>query len=233
MRSQRFSDLVLIHGGPGAPGSLDDLALLLPGAAAPRQTRFSIDELIDELSGQFEGAKVLLGHSWGAWLAVLFAVARPEKVKSLILVGSGPVDARQTPKIAAARAAKIGPRYNELVQAVAQNPALLPELGRLCELSDDYAPVSPPPPCTVNGRMYNAVWSEAATLRAEGKIAAAFAALPRPAAIIHGADDPHPFSGVAGSIPFARTFLLGRCGHSPWREKFARDFFLAIVDELV
>ncbi|MDD4816482.1 MAG: alpha/beta hydrolase [Victivallaceae bacterium] len=233
MIPKRFSGLVLIHGGPGAPGSMDDLASMLPGAAAPRQTKYSIAELTAELAGQFDGAKVLLGHSWGAWLAVLFTAAHPEKVKSLILVGTPPLDERFVPLIAAARAAKAGPRFNELLKAIDKNPQLLSELGKMCEASDNYSPIAPAPSIAVNGAMYDAVWNEAAKLRASGEISAAFAALTRPVAFIHGADDPHPFSGVAGSVPAARLFLLGRCGHSPWREKFARNRFQKILEELV
>ena len=78
-------DLVFIHGGPGARGSLAGVAQELGktrGVLEALQTRYSIEELLSELHGQLQHAHapvVLAGHSWGAWLGILYAArfARP------------------------------------------------------------------------------------------------------------------------------------------------------------
>ena len=72
---------ILIHGGPGAVGSLEICADRLSrlsgkGVAEALQSKYSIAELKKELYEQIRencAKKVtLIGHSWGAWLAALF-----------------------------------------------------------------------------------------------------------------------------------------------------------------
>lgn len=64
--------VVLVHGGPGAKGSLKLMAeelSLQNGVLEPFQTRYSIEELIQELHEQVcretDGAVTFVGHSWG------------------------------------------------------------------------------------------------------------------------------------------------------------------------
>ena len=79
--------VVLVHGGPGAIGSLKGFAQELNtlsriGVVEAIQSKYSIEELIDELHSQISdncNEKVsLIGHSWGAWLIALFAETYPE-----------------------------------------------------------------------------------------------------------------------------------------------------------
>ena len=55
-----------------------------------------------------------------------------------------------------------------------------------------------------------------------------------PVVAIHGEEDPHPVAGVreplAGTPDGFRLVILPRCGHSPWRERQARDEFLRILE---
>jgi pimeloyl-ACP methyl ester carboxylesterase len=109
--------VAVIHGGPGAPGSMAPVARELsgengtrknadehglktsaPGAEKwgvlePLQTAASlagqIQELRDVLVGHGDPPVTLIGSSWGAMLSFMFAAHHPEFVKKLILVGSG------------------------------------------------------------------------------------------------------------------------------------------------
>ncbi|MFC8514895.1 alpha/beta fold hydrolase [Streptomyces sp. NPDC057257] len=103
--------LVLCHGGPGLWDMFGDVAELLSGVtsvvrwdqrgcgrsercAGPWTTeRFVAD--LDAVRRHFGVERMaLLGHSWGAQLALAYALARPERVRVLVYVagtGIGPV----------------------------------------------------------------------------------------------------------------------------------------------
>jgi pimeloyl-ACP methyl ester carboxylesterase len=88
--------VAVVHGGPGAPGSVAAVARELArdhGVLAPLQTAHSLVGQVEELGAVLTRAASrpvgLIGHSWGAWLAALLAARRPALVGKLILVGSG------------------------------------------------------------------------------------------------------------------------------------------------
>ncbi len=120
---------VVVHGGPGAPGSVACVARELSktcGVIEPMQSRHSIAELIDELDTQIRAytqeAAVLIGHSWGAWLVVLLR-GRTRTWRGIsFLVGSGPFRAAYVPQIGARRLHNLsdeeGPRVFQRSRAV-------------------------------------------------------------------------------------------------------------------
>lgn len=61
----------------------------------PDENSISLEYSIEDILFVMDSLKIqqaiLYGHSWGALLAVSFAVKYPEKVKSLILTGPGPM----------------------------------------------------------------------------------------------------------------------------------------------
>ena len=61
---------------------------------------------------KFKIQSILFGHSFGGVLAQCYAAAHPERVKSLILMGSGPPTAQE---IAAAQA-RLGRRIQALIK---------------------------------------------------------------------------------------------------------------------
>ncbi|MFD8807678.1 alpha/beta fold hydrolase [Streptomyces sp. NPDC059597] len=119
--------LVLCHGGPGLWDMFGDVAELLAGALpvirwdqrgcgrsepcdGPWTTaRFVAD--LDAVRRHFGLERMaLLGHSWGAQLALSYALARPERVSTLIYVsgtGIGP-DRDWHPAYRAAFLARLG-----------------------------------------------------------------------------------------------------------------------------
>jgi pimeloyl-ACP methyl ester carboxylesterase len=137
--------VVLVHGGPGAPGSLGTLAHELAGATFVHpidrcsgdvgnrsgilehfQTGCSIDGLVAELSSFIEKHAVppvcLVGHSWGAWLASIVTAVHALIVKKLVLVSSGPFEERYVHFIGERRAARLDPdgyaEYLSLVRKI-------------------------------------------------------------------------------------------------------------------
>lgn len=242
----------VLHGGPGGIGSAAELARGLQeryhiGTLEPLQSQYSIGALIDELEEQLNAPEnqmpiVLIGHSWGAWLAGLFAEKHLEVIRKLILVGSGPL--RPTDGIDAVRASRFTPaeraEYGALTAALGKCPekqqdALLKRLGEICEKADTFCPAEIPAEngSSFDGEMYAKVWNEAEELRAKGGLEKAFRRLRVPVTIIHGDYDPHPADGVSRildlhQIPY-QYHLLNRCGHTPWREKYAADSFFEIL----
>ena len=89
--------VVLIHGGPGAPGEMAPVANALKeryGVLEPLQSKDSVEGQVRKLHEQLYGYDapfILIGHSWGAWLAWIYAATYPKMVRHIILVGSGPV----------------------------------------------------------------------------------------------------------------------------------------------
>ena len=86
-------NVAVVHGGPGAPGTVAELARGLSarnGVLEPLQTSMSIEGQIGELQRMLrrhaELPLTLAGHSWGAWLSFLFAARYPSYVKKLILI---------------------------------------------------------------------------------------------------------------------------------------------------
>lgn len=84
------------------------------GTSEPIQSGKTIRELVLELKEQLEEAGtvpvILAGHSWGAFLAALFAGAYPEMVEKLVLVGCPPLTAGYVPMIGERRRRNLGRR---------------------------------------------------------------------------------------------------------------------------
>src|SRR5579859_3348950 len=102
--------VVVVHGGPGAAGDLFAVARRLAtrrGVLEPMQTAASVGGQVLELASQIERQAdppiILVGHSWGAWLAVLVAAAHPDLVRKLILIGSGALEEKYVPMLRARR----------------------------------------------------------------------------------------------------------------------------------
>lgn len=114
--------------------------------------------------------------------------------------------------------------------------ALLAQLGRLVSLADTYAPidkVEEADPIPVSGEIYRQVWGEAAEMRRTGVLLRSMRNLTCPVVAIHGDSDLSLAAGVSepleANLTNFRLVLLARCGHTPWRERFARDTFYEIL----
>ena len=123
---------VLIHGGPGAIGSLktcsEELSRLTErGVVEALQSQYSIAELIEELYLQIieycQEKPTLIGHSWGAWLAVLFAEKYPKLCKNIILVGCPPLADKYVKEISLRRLRNLSGEESKIFQRMIDNVA--------------------------------------------------------------------------------------------------------------
>lgn len=246
--------VVLVHGGPGAAGTMEAVAKNISGhrgVIEALQTRYSIDSLLVELLGvvtlHCQPPITLIGHSWGAWLSILFASKYPEQVKKLILVASGPLEEKYASKVMETRMERLNEKdtieLTRLMQLISTAPAskkdhIFLEIAGLMRKADAFQPDGRPSVNTdFNYRMYESVWAEAESLRSSGGLLRQAGRIDCPVTAIHGDYDPHPYRGV--KLPLEkilkdfRFILLERCGHEPWSEMSAKDsFYTFLEDEL-
>lgn len=243
--------VVLVHGGPGAIGSLKGFAKELNektniGVVEAIQSQYSIDELIEELHNQIQGhcsnKITLIGHSWGAWLVALYSAKYPEQVDSTVLVGGGPLEDKYVSEIGMRRVQNLSEEDGALFQRLVNKQATDEDMKRipvLFEKSDNY--------CLENredhradrtdSEMHNRVWGEATQLRSSGKLLKTFKKIKSNLFIIQGSDDPHPAKGVIQPLEEngveCETYILEKCGHSPFMEKYAKEKFYEILFNII
>ena len=243
-------DVVVVHGGPGACGEMAPVARELSldfGVLEPLQTATTIDGQVKELEEAIKThgnpPVALVGHSWGAWLAFIFAAKNPLLVRKLVLVGSGPFEERYASKIMPARLSRLlENERNELAgflkrmesQGEKDSDAIMDRVGDLISKSDHFDPLPfEPEPVEFRSEVYQGVWPEASRLRQSGELLEMGRKIACPVVAIHGDHDPHPADGVR--VPLARIIknfkfvLLEKCGHDPWLEKHAREKFFAVL----
>ncbi len=239
-------DVAVLHGGPGAPGSAYFLASGLSdrfGVLEAFQTRDKIDDLVQELKETLEAEAAfpvaLVGHSWGAWLAGIFAARNPGLVRKIALVGSGPLEESYVPRITKSRLKGMDREEKEFYERVLRGEfpggtdAAVRRLGQIAHRVDSFDPLPPeniPDPMPFQSAQYQSVWDEAAEMRRSGRLLEEWAGVCCPVVALHGDKDPHPAEGVEFPLRKMqhdfRFHLLRDCGHEPWRERRARDKIL-------
>ena len=246
---------VVLHGGPGAHHDY-----LLPGfdaladgreliyydqrgggrSAVPRETPVGWREQVadlEDLRKQWGLERLaLVGYSWGALLALLYAVEFPDRVSHLALVSPAPAwrDARN----------EFERRFAErnLAPELQQQRAALRESGlreqdpdryaqRLFELSvapyfSDPARARDLTPFRVTGRTQQEVWASLG----DYDLRPSLSRLSIPSIILHGEDDPIPIetSAAVARLLGAELHRLPRSGHVPYVEAF--DEFVRLLD---
>lgn len=242
-------NIAVIHGGPGAPGEMAPVARELShrfSILEPMQTKSSLEGQIEELKDVLEKNAnlpiVLIGYSWGAFLSFIVAAKYPNIVKKLILVDSGPFEASYAEQIMPTRLkhlneqerVEIGSILEKLENSDQNNRQLFTRFGELTAKADHYQAL----PATseildCDSNIFQNVWNEAEKMRANGKLLSFAKYIRCPVIAIHGDYDPHPAAGVRD--PLSKTlanfkfYLLEKCGHTPWLEKYAKDKFYSFL----
>jgi pimeloyl-ACP methyl ester carboxylesterase len=203
-----------------------------------------VQELHDVLKEHADLPVILIGHSWGAWLGFIVTARYPTLVKKLILIGSGAFEQKYAVNI-------VGDRLNRLTEEervevldlieIINDPAApakdksMARLGALFAKADTYAPLPPQKSEALefNYEINKNVWEQAEQLRISGELLKLGKKIRCPVVAIHGDYDPHLAEGVreplSRVIKNFRFVLLEKCGHEPWRERYARDRFYDIL----
>ncbi|WP_327697884.1 alpha/beta fold hydrolase [Streptomyces sp. NBC_00459] len=252
-RSGRGEPLVLCHGGPGLWDMFEEVAALLGDLASvvrwdqrgcgrsdpsdgPWTSERAVADL-DAVRGHFGLERmVLLGHSWGAQLALSYALAHPERVRALVYVsgtGIGP-DAdwhdayRDNLHARLAESPELHARWSELTarrptlseaeareNAVLQWSAEFPERGRALEHAGRMAD----PWFSINHRSNQAFNAERKRTWGTPDLYDRCRVLDLPVVIIDGMADIRPRTAVDSlerALPCVRRVILPGAGHLPW-----------------
>ena len=242
-------DLAMLHGGPGAVGDLADLASELSskvGVIELLQTGYTTENLIMEsaeiISNHGQAPIVLAGHSWGAWLGILIAEKHPDLVRKLILISCGPFDKSYTRNIMSKRIERLNhaeikmltSHLDELKEERSDKNITFKNIGEILSKADTFnSSEDNIPDIQFCYKQYESIWPEASHLRDSGELLAATSRIKCPVVALHGDYDPHPAVGIkdplSKNITKFRFIQLEKCGHYPWREKYAKASFYSIL----
>jgi pimeloyl-ACP methyl ester carboxylesterase len=245
MNNNSKKTIILIHGGPGVSGYLAPLSLWLSSqynVLEPTQRRSSntpltvkthIEDLYNFIDDKCaDSAPILIGHSWGAMLALAFAAEYPDIAKSLILIGCGTFDlasrADLNKTIRARTTAEIASKLKETSRINIPNLRFA-EMGRIIDpiYSFDAEPESTSTVCDFQA--FVETWNDMILLQNLGIYPSSFKNIQIPVSMIHGGKDPHPGMMIRENllpfIPHLTYHDIPICGHYPWREKLAKDYF--------
>lgn len=242
--------VVVVHGGPGAPGCAillaqalaDPLHVLEPWQRMSSDTPLTVAQHIEDLANVIsheipDGHLALVGESWGAMLALAFTSAHPHRVSAVALVGCGTFDRRARARLESTLAERT---TDELQEQLAQLATRVPDenerAAQAHALSDHlytYSRAIGEPITRLDLKGHTESWSDMVRLQEAGVYPAAFTTITCPVLMLHGSYDPHPGGvirdGLQKFIPHLEYTELDRCGHSPWIEEYARDPFLSIL----
>jgi pimeloyl-ACP methyl ester carboxylesterase len=192
-----------------------------------------LQEVITEYCG---GEKPLLvGHSWGAMLALAWAAEHPDIAKAIVLVGCGTFDAPSREQMEIIRQQRMDETFRKRLEQLPRkypNPnTRLAVLGGLYQQLDSVNLIEVKNhlhPC--DAVAHEQTWADMLRLQNEGVYPAAFASIRCPVLMLHGDEDPHPGDMIRDSLtpylPRLEYISWPRCGHYPWLEKAARkDFY--------
>jgi proline iminopeptidase len=243
--------IVLLHGGPGAYDYLGDSALADMLAAghtvysydqrgcrhSPSPGPFTVAAHVADLEAVREhvGAErmSLLGHSWGGFLAMAYAVAHPPRVARMILLSSAGPRGGWRQAFADRLEANHTPEQRAELRRIDQRLARTRDRGERERLYHERFNVALPsyvapahraaaPRMEYYAREVNiATMGDALRLEAQDTLPRRLAARRIPALIVHGTADPIPWSVVddlRAALPRAVIVRLENCGHFPWLE---------------
>ncbi len=245
---QGSPQVVVLHGGPGAPGSVGALAQEIGkrhSALEPFQGQGSVEGQVEELNDQIKASctepVTLIGHSWGAWLAYVYAATHPRRVSKLVLVGSGPFDVSYVAQMNATRAQRMPPdqeaEINRLAGAIfggglpeAEEKACFGQLGGIMTALDSFEAIDKNSHAVdYRPDHFKSLMPQAGQLRKSGQLVAYGKDIQCPVLAIHGDYDPHPVDGVRQ--PLSQVLgdfemrVIDRCGHEPWNEVYGKETF--------
>ncbi|MBQ4050464.1 MAG: alpha/beta hydrolase, partial [Oscillospiraceae bacterium] len=143
--------------------------------------------------------------------ALLFAEKYPERTEKLILIGCGPLKQEYLADILRVR----NERREQGLDT--DNYCALPGSGGDMLYFDEGQHLS--------------LMEEITGMRKSGELLKRALQVQCPVTMIHGEYDPHPIAGSAGLLPDAKAYILPKCGHDPWKEKYAREIFIRIIKE--
>jgi proline iminopeptidase len=226
---------LVLHGGPGlsdyTEGLADELAPLFgtiryqQRGLAPSAVEgpITVDQHVADALAIIDALGIaqawLVGHSWGGYLAMHVAVARPSAVLGLVIidtlgaVGDGGY---------AALGQALNARYAAFHGRPLADNAALADIWPFYFATPDGAPAMPP----IRMRENNAeTWASIRAHVADHALELRLPKIDAPTIFVHGVEDPLPASASVDSAALMRRAevdLIENCGHFPWIEQPGR-----------
>ena len=190
------------------------------------------------------------GHSWGAALALLYAIACPDRTRAVVYISGTGVTGRPTRPRARSRLERLAPseraEFGRLDAAARDgDPDAAAAFSRLMWKSDFSDPSRAPDfasqPLFDHPRNVEAgrALSRSLADRVRSGLADEVAGVTCPVLVLHGEDDPVPderATELAALLPVAQLVVLPGVGHDPWLEDPAgvrtalRDFLARLPE---
>lgn len=251
----RGPSVIVLHGGPGAPGSAaalaralaDEFSVLEPLQRRSGDVPLTVSQHVEDLAAIAPAGSSIVGHSWGAMLALSFAACFPDRVSSLALVGCGTYDEECRAQFRARLDALMDDATRFRLEALKirvrmeDNPevkdALMRQRGELTMSIEAYEPMDraddPGGVLRYDAGANEETWNDVLRLQREGLEPQRFSRISCPVFMLHGDVDPHPGAATRDLlrrfIPHLQYVEFEKCGHEPWKEQYARDPFLGAL----
>jgi pimeloyl-ACP methyl ester carboxylesterase len=230
---------------PVAHGLSDLFRVLEPFQRAsgdePLTVARHVEDLHDLIESRCAGTHpALVGHSWGAMLALAYGAAHPGFARALVLVGCGTFDSATRQRMQATveerMSLSLRRRLVQLSHEVSDPDERLRITGDLLAPLYSYEPDAAALGTeSCDAAAYQQTWYDMLRLQEEGVYPAEFRRVTSPVLMLHGDHDPHPGRLIRASLePYLPQFEyqeLEHCGHYPWLERIARAKFFAVLRE--
>lgn len=249
----RGPSVIVLHGGPGAPGSAGELALGLSdvfrvvepwqrgsGGGEPLTVARHVADLHEVVRAVRDGQPpALVGESWGAMLALAYAVEHPRDAGPIVLVGCSTFDKES-------RGVGIKIREERIAQHIAKHPEFADDLNldsndrimKWHDMTDTYRPIPSihqTQDIGFDAKAHSETWNDMLRCQENGLYPPSFSCIISPVIMMHGSYDPHPGKMIRDSlkphIPQLEYREFEKCGHQPSIEAFARDEFFTVMHD--
>lgn len=242
--------VVVVHGGPGAPGTMYPVAQELSkttGVLEPLQSEGTIKGQVQELKKVIlergDPPLTLIGHSWGAWLVYILATYYQDLVRKLILVSSGSFEEKYLASMHKEREDRLTREKRERLLSIRsrwrkaplpEKRELFEELGTIMTEIETFKPITRERYVVeYQPLLFEDLMRELNLLRESGDLLKYGERIESPVLVIHGERDSTPHQGIRdslfGVVRDLRFILLKECGHDPWNEVEAREIFFTIL----
>ena len=244
--------VVLCHGGPGIYDYLEPVAAMIEDLTTvhrydqrgcgrseqrgPCDIATFLGDL-DALRAHWGyDAWTVIGHSWGATLALLYATQYPERTSRLVYISGTGIDPAWHDDYRRAREAKLPPAARERLRRLEEDRTVATgaELDRINAERADILEVTEYYDATsfnelprydrfpVNYDLNASLNAEMRGLEESGALPDQMARIAAPTLVLDGEGDPRlrwARAQVAELIPDARHLTIARAGHDPWVEQ--------------
>lgn len=243
--------VVVLHGGPGAPGYMapvarglaDSFRVLEPlqrgSGAEPLRVADHVGDLAELVESRCAGARpALVGSSWGAMLALAFAAAHPGLAGPLVLIGCGTFDPTARARMQAILRERMPDSVRRRIERLAEefpdaDQRLTVESGLILPRYSYELVTTDLEMEHCDARANQETWADMVRLQEQGVYPAAFSAIRSPVLMLHGSVDPHPGpmirAGLERYLPRIEYREWEQCGHYPWLETGVRDEFFSVL----